>query len=300
MFPSFGKGAGRSLHISFLGSWVDGWALPLPRSWAPVGLRSCFLSGLLGRMGEPRPRSWVLLGSLHVSFFLGPGSGWVGRGKEAGLSLGSLHIPFWAPGSDGWSGQEAGVALASLHASFFLGPGSDGWEAAEKLGSRWAPFMFPSLLGFGLSIFPYCAPGSGWVVRGLGFRWAPFTDGWAAAKELDARHVSFLGSWVCSCSRLGWMGRAHKAGLQWPPFAAKAAPITKLPSCFVFGLLGWMGGPRDFYCLACLSLCFFVLFSCLVCWFVPAFCPTFFGAPSTHSTHIITIPRTGVSHTIGF
>ena len=27
--------------------------------------------------------------------------------------------------------------------------------------------------------------------------------------------------------------------------------------------------------LACLSLCFFVLFSCPVCWFVPAFCPTF-------------------------
>ena len=49
---------------------------------------------------------------------------------------------------------------------------------------------------------------------------------------LGARHVSFLLTY-------------HKVGLHWSPFAAKAAPITELPLCFVFGLLGWMGGPRQ-------------------------------------------------------
>ena len=39
----------------------------------------------------------------------------------------------------------------------------------------------------------------------------------------------------------------------------------------------WIGKARlrSHQLLACLSLCFFVLFSCPVCWFVPAFCPTF-------------------------
>ena len=67
--------------------------------------------------------------------------------------------------------------------------------AAKKLGFRWAPFMFPF--------------------------WGVGSDGGAAAKGLGARHVSFL--------RLPPLVH-HKAGLHRPPFAVKAAPITKLPS----------------------------------------------------------------------
>ena len=249
LFASFGKEAGLplgSLHISFLGSWV-GWVGRCQEAfWAPGSdgwaaakkLGFMFPSfWVLGPDGWPRQRSWAPLTSLHISF-LGSWVGWVVRpGSWAPVELLSR---FLLSGSWVGSGREAGLPLGSLHVSFFLGPGSDGWAAAKKLGSHWTPF-----------VFLFCAPGSdGWsAAKKLGFRWAPFTDGWAAATELDARHVPFLGSWVSSCSRLGWMGRAHKAGLQWPPFAAKAAPITKLPSCFVFGLLGWMGGPRDFYCL---------------------------------------------------
>ena len=119
---------------------------PRPTSWAPIGLPSCFLSwvgwvgpgsdgwaaakklgfywayflsGLLGRMGGPLPRSWALVGlpsCFLLSGLLGRmGGGWVGRGKEAGLPL--------AP---------------------FMPAGSDGWAAAKKLGSRWVPFMFLS------------------------------------------------------------------------------------------------------------------------------------------------------------
>ena len=182
----------RSLHFCFLGSWV-GW---VGRGWAPIhvpsgqraapiiGLPSCFLSGLLGG-GGPRPRSWVLLGSLHVSFFLGPGSdGWAAA-KKLGFDC-SSHISFlgsWV----GWAsrGQEAGLPLGSLHVSFFLGPRSDGWEAAEKLVSFLGSWV-------------------GWVVRGqeaglpLGsFRfpsfWAPGPDGWAAAKKLG----SHWAHWRC-------------------------------------------------------------------------------------------------------
>ena len=168
-----------ALHVSFLGSWVGWvgrsqeagscwapfmfpsfWVLgrmggPRQRSWAPIGLPSYFLSGLLGRMGGPAkpvglPSCFLLSGSWV---------GWVGSGREAGLPLGSLHV------------------------SFFLSPRSDGWAAAKKLGSHWTPF-----------IFPFCAPGSdGWsAAKKLGFRWAPFTDGRVAAKELDACFLSGL------------------------------------------------------------------------------------------------------------
>ena len=50
--------------------------------------------------------------------------------------------------------------------------------------------------------------------------------------------------------------------------------------------------------LACLSLCFFGFFSCLV--FVGLFLPFVLPSVGAPSTHIITVPRTGVSHTIGF
>ena len=77
-------------HVSFfLGPGSDGG--PQPRSWARIDLPSYCLSGLLGRMGGPRPKIWP---PVHVWFFLGSWVGWVGRGKEAGLLLGSLHTSF--------------------------------------------------------------------------------------------------------------------------------------------------------------------------------------------------------------
>ena len=83
---------------------------PGPRGWAPVGLRSCFLSGRLGRMGGPR--------------------------RGAGFSLGSFMFPFWAPGSDGW----AAAKKLGFHWVPFILPfwaaGSDGWAAANELGSH--------------------------------------------------------------------------------------------------------------------------------------------------------------------
>ena len=38
---------------------------PRQRGWAPVGLRSCFLSGLLGRMGGRGEGAEFSLGSLY-------------------------------------------------------------------------------------------------------------------------------------------------------------------------------------------------------------------------------------------
>ena len=206
--------------------------------WAP-GLFVLLVDGPQGWLGSigllsPLPS----LSSRHVSFSVA-WVGWVAhpfRSLHVGMGgpgLGSHSAPFigmggWAPvgriGSDGWSAAKAGLPFGSLHVSFL---GS--WVGWVGRGQESGFFGLPSCFLSG----------------GVG------SDGWAAAKGLGARHVSFLGSWVRSCSRLGWMGRAHKAGLQWPPFAAKAAPITKFPSCFVFGLLGWMGGPRGFYCLVC-------------------------------------------------
>ena len=99
-----------SLHVSFfVGSWV-GWArgqeagLALGslrialRGWAPIGLPSYFLSGLLGRMG-----SWAPV-DLPSCFLL---SGLLG-------GMGGPRSP-WAP---------------------FILPQSDGWGAAKKLGFR--------------------------------------------------------------------------------------------------------------------------------------------------------------------
>ena len=141
---------------------------PRPTSWAPI--IGSWVARLLGRMGGPRPRScWApflfLSGLLLQISFLGSWVGWgfhwapftflgsCGRigpflfasfGKEAGFLLGSLHISFlgsWV----GWVGrcQEA-----------FWAPGSDGWAAAKKLGSRSAPFMFPSFWVLGPDGWP--------------------------------------------------------------------------------------------------------------------------------------------------
>ena len=89
MFPSF---------------WAPGrMGGPRPTSWASVGLPSCFLSGLLGR--GPRP-----LGSLPVSFFLGPGwDGWAAA-KKRGFGWVPFIFLFWAL-VVGWvsRGQEAGA-----------------------------------------------------------------------------------------------------------------------------------------------------------------------------------------------
>ena len=232
------------------GSWV-GWVgrrhRALPRSWAPVGLPSCFLlSGLLGRMGGPPPNKLGSALGSHIAF-LGFWVGWVGRGQEAGLPLVSLHVSLWVLG---WMGgvrshcisgllgrmggprQEAGLLLFVFPS--FRAPGSDGWAAANKLGSRWAPFILFGLLG-------------GWVGRGqelvksrmggprprswapfiLPF-WAPGSDGWAAAKKLGFRWVPFIFPFWAPGSD-GWA----------------AATLVGLPSCFLLsGLPGRMGGPH--------------------------------------------------------
>ena len=253
---------------------------PRQRGWAPVGLRSCFLSGLLGRMGGPRRRGWapfmfpfwapgsdarswapiglpsyflsgrlVPLGSLHISF-LGSWVGWVSRGQEAGLPLSSLHVSFFLGSWVGWvdRGQEAGLALGSLHiawvgrgdgsgfslgslhVSFLPGPGSDGWAAAKKLGSHWAPFIFPF--------------------------WAPGSDGWSAALPLGSLHASFfLGSWV------GWVGRSDGVGLPLGSFhisflgsgvgwvsrgQAAGLPLFSLHVSFFLGSwVGWVGRGQE-------------------------------------------------------
>ena len=158
------------------------------------------------------------MASLHVSFFQGPGSDGVGRGKEAGLRLGSLQNSFlgsWV----GWVGrfQEAGLPLGSLYVSFFLGswvgwvPGSDGWAAAKKLGlvglpscflfsgswlgrggprqRSWAPVGFPSYFLSGL----------------LGRMGGPRPRSWAPVAVPSCFLLS--GSWV------GWVGRSKEAGL---------------------------------------------------------------------------------------
>ena len=272
MFPFSAPGSDGWAAPKKLGSHWAPFILPFwsgrPRSWAPINLPSCFQSGLLGRMGGPRP--------LHVSFFLGPGSdgwavakklsfhwapfiiisflgswvGWVGRGHEKlGSHWAPFILPFWAPGSDGWSAakklglhllsgswvgwvgrsKKAGLPLRSLLFPFWA-PGSDGWAAAKELGSRWAPFMFHSF-------------------------WAPGSDGWAAAKKLGSLYLSsrwaplhvsfFLGP-----GSDGWAA-ATGLGSHWAPWVGwvvcgQGWAFVGFPSCFLLsGLLGRMGGPRS-------------------------------------------------------
>ena len=245
MFPSFrvlGRMGGprlrswasfNALQNSFLGS-CGGMGKPRPRSWAPVGLPSCLncLSGLLGRMGGPRPRSWAPVEFPSCFLLSGSWLGWVGRGKEAGLSLGSLHICFlgyWV----GWVGrcQEARLPLGSLHVSLFLG--------------SWI----------------------GWVGRiGLPSSFLGSTPGLPSCL-----HVSFLGCWV------GWVGRgqrtrrpSHKAGLQWPPSQPRLLPLlSSLHVSFSSSWVGWVvheifialyadkSLPTSFPRYARLSSCFF-------------------------------------------
>ena len=265
IFPFWAAGSMGSLHISFLGSWV-GWVS------RGVGLPSCFLfTGLLGRMGGPRPRSG-LLGRMggprrRVGVFVGLPScflccgswvGWVGRGKEAGLPLAPFIFPFWAPGSDGlplgslhvsfflgswvgWVGRGDGVGLALGSLISFLGSWvgwvSRGQEAGLLLGSLHVSFFLGSWVG-------------GWAAaKKLGSHCAPFillfcgSDRWAAAKKLGSRCAPFMfpSFWV-----LGRMGGPRQKS--WAPIGL----LSYFPNCTVWGSLfrkkvcggGWMGGPR--------------------------------------------------------
>ena len=257
-----------SLHISFLGSWV-GWVGrgqeaglpfsslhfflgpgsdgPRQKSWARIGLPSYFLSGLLGRVGRCQ-EAGLSLGSLDVSFFLGS-DGWAVP----------FIFPFWAPGSDGWAADpsdptpqkgnmKGAQLLAALGRSPPIRPPSD--PGAQKEGSMKGAQRKPSFLAAAHPSDPGAQKGN---LKGA--QWEPSFSAAAHPSDPATQKGSMKGaqqdpaSWPVmfpfSCFLLGWMGRAHKAGLHWPPFAAKAAPITKLPSCFVFGLLGWMGGPRQ-------------------------------------------------------
>ena len=250
-----------SFHISFLGSWV-GWVVCGP----PAGLPACFLlSGLLGRMGGPRPTSWARIGL--PSYCL---SGLLGR-------MGGPRRRVW-------------VFVGLPSCSFFLGLGSDGWAAAKKLGS-WAPIRLPSYfsnctVGFSLQkkVVRRWLDGWGAPATGLGSHWAPFmflgswrvpfpgSDGWAAATgwalplrslhqwapfmfpfwapflfPLGSLHVSFLGSAAApfinglpSCFLFGLLSCLGMGGRRshWAPFMFPfwSAGSFGLPSCFVFGL----------------------------------------------------------------
>ena len=240
-----------SLHVSFfLGSWV-GWVGRGKEAGLPLGCLhvSLFLGSWVGWVGRGK-KAGLPLGFLHISF-LGSWVGWVGRGQEAGLPLGSLHVSFFlAPGSDGWA---AAKKLGSHWTPFifpFCALGSDGGPRPRSWARVGLPscFLLSGLLGrmggprprswarIGLPSSFLGSWADGWAAAKS---WAPFmfpfrrvgSDGWAAATGLGARHVSFLGPGCLGPFVLPprMDGRAHKAGLQWPPFAAKAAPITKLP-----------------------------------------------------------------------
>ena len=226
---------------------------PRQRGWAPIGLPSRFLSGLLGRMGSGNGAglSFMFPGSDGWAVATGLGSHWApfmfvfwaagSDGWAAATGLGSqdwapFMFPFWAPGSDGWA---AATALGSLHVSFLPPvwlPGSDGWAAA--LG-RASPFMFP-FWGVGRAGLPLGSLHVGFWVglvghgNGVGLPltpfmfpfWAPASDGWAAATGLGSHWAPFfLGSWV------GWVGRGNGAGL----------PLTSLHVSFLGSWIGWVG-----------------------------------------------------------
>ena len=240
----------RSLHVCFLGSWM-GWVGPiqLPSlGWvgrgqgaghpldvlgrmgglrpAPVGLRSCFLSGVLGRMGGPRRRGWVFVGLPSCFLFR-----LLGR-------MGGPRPRSWAP-------------LGSLHTSFLVGPRP----------RSWAPINLPSCFLSGLLGPPSCFLLSGsWVGRvGRGKEAElPFSSlhisflgswvGWVGRGQEAGLPSSFLGSWV------GWVVRAaKKLGSRWAPFIFFLGPGSdgrqkswapiELPSYFLSGLLGRMGVP---------------------------------------------------------
>ena len=82
----------------------------------PIGLPSCFTSGLLGRMGGRRQ------GSLHGSF-LGSMVGWVGRGDGVGLHWAPfiIGLPRDCKGRNG-SAYKAEPTVMLSHTSF-LGDG---------------------------------------------------------------------------------------------------------------------------------------------------------------------------------
>ena len=129
---------------------------PWQRGWAPIGLPSCFLCGLLVGMGGPWQWDWAPIGlPSHVCG---------GRGNGAGFPLGSLFpfchggprqrpgshwapfmFPFWAPGLDGWgrfllgssfSGLLGGMDGIGLPSCFLSG-------LLDRMVGPGQPFMFP-------------------------------------------------------------------------------------------------------------------------------------------------------------
>ena len=166
-------------------------------------------------MDGPRLRSWA---PVRMIPFPGSWVGWVGRGQRAGIPLRFLHVSFLGS----WVG--------------YVGRG---------LGSRWAPFMFPSFWVLcrrlrSLASFNYLqnsflgscgGMGKSWprswapvglpsylncfsgLLGRMGGRrprsWAPveFLRCQEVGLPLASLHISvFLGSW------LGWVGRGDGAG----------------------------------------------------------------------------------------
>ena len=161
--------------------WAPGRCFLLSWSWAAakklgsIGLPSYFLSGLLGRMGGPRPESWAPVGLPSGFLLSGSWVGWLGRSKEAGLPLHTLHISFSAlPGRMG-------------------GPRPRSWAPVDLPSC----FLLSGLLGRMGGPRPRSWARIGLPSSFLGSR----ADG--RGQELGSLHVSFLGCWV------GWVGRGQ-------------------------------------------------------------------------------------------
>ena len=227
---------------------------PRQRGWAPVGLRSCFLSGLAaatglgsrwapfmfpfwapGRMGGPRPRSWAPIG--FPLYFLSGRLGRMGGPRPTSWAPIGLHVSFWAPGSDGWAAVknlggslhvsfflEAGLPLSSLHVSFFLGS----WVGWVGRGQK-AGLALGSLLGSWADGWaarpraglPSCFPSA--ALTRLGSIGLPSQP--RLLPSLSSLHVSFSGSWV------GWVVHGREVGLL----------LGSLHVCFLGSWVGWVG-----------------------------------------------------------
>ena len=162
-------------------------------------------------MGGPRQRGRAAIGLPHVSFLGGPWQrGW------APMLLCRMGGPWqwgWVP-----------IGLPSHVCG----------AAATGLGSLWAPCFLSVTVGRGNGRAPIGLPSCflsgllGWM-GGAGFYWALSFLG-----SGGSLHASFLGSWV------GWLGPDNPSCFLfdfWVGWVAAA--------CFLSGLLGRMGGPRQ-------------------------------------------------------
>ena len=122
---------------------------------------------------------------------------------------------FRALGLDGWSTAKrlAPVRFPSCLLSGLLVR----WAAAKKLGSHWAPFMFPF---WAPGWDPNKLPSFGWVGRGeeAGLHWAHFIFAfWGARSDGWWAPVGLLFSSFWAPGSDGWAA-ANELGSHWDPF----------------------------------------------------------------------------------